>query len=224
MLAKTESVALIGADARLVRVEVHVPDTGLPTFRIVGLPAKSVREAEQRTRAALESTGLRWPPHRITANLAPGALPKEGTHFDLSIALGVLAGDKKIPTEPLTQWVIVGELGLDGSIRSVRGVLAAAIAVRRYGRRGLMCPASNASEAALVGGIEVVPVGSLKEAIDFVKGEGRPHPAVTGGPPAHASVTEDMGEVRGQTDAKEALEVAAAGGHNLLALGSVTPV
>lgn len=227
MLAKTESVALVGTEARLVEVEVHV-GTGVPAFRIVGLPAKSVTEAEQRTRAALVSSGHRWPPHRITANLAPGALPKVGTHFDLAVALGILAGDENpLPTklfgatplspEALSDWIFIGELGLDGSVRAVRGVLAAAIAARKLGRRGLICPYGNAPEASIVDGIEVVPVRSLNDCIAFARGELEP-PTVD--PVEDAATTcPDMREVRGQKDAKDALTVAAAGGHNILMIG-----
>lgn len=227
MLAKTESVALVGTEARLVEVEVHV-GTGVPAFRIVGLPAKSVTEAEQRTRAALVSSGHRWPPHRITANLAPGALPKVGTHFDLALALGILVGDENpvatklfgaTPLSPaaLEDWIFVGELGLNGDVRVVRGVLAAAIAARKLGKRGLICPYGNAPEASIVDGIGIVPVRTLNECIAFLRGEWEPSSvdpievAASNGP--------DIREVRGQTDAKRALAVAAAGGHNILMTG-----
>jgi magnesium chelatase family protein len=150
LLATTESFALVGTEARLVQVEVDV-DSGIPGFSIVGLPAKSVREAEQRTRSAINATpGERWPRERIVANLAPGALRKDGTHFDLAIALGVLAAKRRIPEESLAGWMCLGELALDGNVRRVPGTLAAAIACRANGRRGLICPAANAGEAALL--------------------------------------------------------------------------
>lgn len=216
MLAKTESVALVGTEARLVEVEVHV-GTGVPAFRIVGLPAKSVTEAEQRTRAALVSSEQRWPPHRITANLAPGALRKEGTHFDLALALGILAADDRLPIEPLDGWLMMGELGLDGSVRPVRGVLAAAIACRRFGRRGLICPRANASEAVVVDGIQVVAVENFGQAVSFLKGDWQPEEITPSDPVPISAI--DLREVRGQTDAKRALEIAAAGGHNVLMSG-----
>ena len=217
MLAKTESVALIGTEAHLVEVEVDV-GTGVPRFTIVGLPSSTVREADQRVRSAILSSSENWPQQRITANLAPGALRKEGTHFDLPLAFGVLAASGRIPTEPLEKWIVVGELALDGSVRPVRGTLAAAIACRESGRRGIICPASNAVEASLVEGIEVVPVRSLRECIDWAKGTWAPDPLEE--PPQTVEPhCADMSEVRGQRMAKEALEIAAAGGHNLLMCG-----
>ncbi|CAN5719439.1 YifB family Mg chelatase-like AAA ATPase [soil metagenome] len=217
MLAKTESVALIGTEGRLVEVEVDVA-AGLPRFSIVGLPARSVREAEQRTRSAISASDQRWPSHRIVANLAPGTLPKEGTHYDLPIGLGVLAADGRIPAGPLEGWICMGELALDGSLRAVPGALAAALECRAGGRRGLVCPAQNAPEAALVEGVEVVAASSLNECIGWLRGEWVP-PAVSARPPAAPTSTDDLSEVRGHPGAKRALEIAAAGGHNLLLTG-----
>ena len=217
MLAKTETVALIGTEAHLVQVEVDM-GAGVPRFSIVGLPTTTVREAEQRTRSALESSGLRWPRQRMVANLAPGGLRKDGTHFDVPLALGIATADKRISQEPLDGWIAIGELALDGAVRPVRGTLAAALACRAQGRRGLICPAANAAEAALVEDIEVVAVTDLRQCIDFFKGtwtppEVRPATGIPMEPP------EDVAQVRGQSAAKRALEIAAAGGHNLLMLG-----
>ena len=184
------------------------------------MPTKSVTEAEQRTRAAITSSKERWPPSRITANLAPGALRKEGTHFDLAIALGVLAADERIPAEAIDGWVCIGELALDGSIRPVRGALAAAIACCESQRKGLICPAGNAPEAAAIDGITVVPVATLRDTIDFFKGKWTP-PVVLATPNSSETSAEVcMSEVKGQADAKWALEIAAAGGHNLLLTGA----
>ena len=218
MLAKTESVAIIGMDARLVEIEVHAPRSGLPGFSVVGLPTPSVRESEHRCRSALVASECSWPPGRVVANIAPGALRKEGTHFDLPLALALLAADEVIPAECLHGPVVMGELALDGSLRPVRGVLAGAIAVREAGRGPLICPRGNSAEAAIVEGLEVIPVGTLKECLAYLKGEIHPCPAE----PADQATPEfdDLRDVRGHRQAKEALEIAAAGGHNLLLSGS----
>lgn len=218
MLAKTESVALIGTEGCAVGVEVHV-GTGLPAFRIVGLPAKSVTEAEQRVRSGLQASGQRWPPLRITANLAPGALRKEGAHFDLAIALGVVAADGHLPSDSIDGWIVIGEVALDGRIRPVRGALAAAFTCKELGRRGLVCPLANAPEAAIVEGVKVVGVSTVRECIDFIAGTWLP-PKIEAPPDiSNRCFTEDISEVRGHTLAKRALEIAAAGGHNLLLIG-----
>jgi magnesium chelatase family protein len=213
MLARTASVALIGTEGRLVDVEVDV-STGVPRFTTVGLPTKSVREAEQRVHSALLATGLSWPKQRIVANLAPGELRKEGTHFDLPIALGLLVADGRLEADRLRGWVVLGELALDGSVRPVRGVLAAAMACREAGSKGFICPGGNAPEAALVDGIEVIAVASLRECIDWMEGKGRPPPVIAEVPAPPPSF-EDLSEVKGHATARRALEIAAAGGHNL---------
>lgn len=219
-LATAESVALVGADARFVRVEVDVGE-GLPGFRIVGLPNASVREAEQRVRSALLACDEAISKHRTTANLAPGDLRKDGPHFDLALALGWAGADGKIDldAESLEGWICVGELALDGSLAHVRGVLAAAIAARQGNKRGLVCPLQNAPEAALVEGLEVVGVAGLRQALDFFRGRWKPGPIAEFEAIGSATPT-DMNAVRGHSYAKRALEVAAAGGHNLLMIGS----
>ena len=216
-LATTYSVALVGADAHLVHVEVDIGH-GVPGFRIVGLPNASVREAEQRIRAALVRSKLEWPNSRKTANLAPGALRKEGTHFDLALAVAVAAADDKLKADPLKEWVLVGELALDGRLRRVRGVLPAALECRRAGKRGIVCPVENSPEAALVGDIEVVGVDSLVDCVGFFRGTWTPSSI----PPLEqppSSEPPDMSSVRGHPFAKRAVEVAAAGAHNLLLVG-----
>lgn len=218
MLAKTLSVALIGADAHLVEVEVHATQ-GVPNFTVVGLPAKSVREAEQRTRSALLSSDQRWPPCRTVANLAPASLRKEGTHFDLAIAIGILAADKRLDPTAAEGWVFVGELALDGTVRPVRGTLSAAIVAKRAGAVGLVCPAPNAAEAALVDGLRVIAVETLRDCIQFLRGRWAPAEiAVASSKPSED--VPDMDEVRGQEAGREAAEIAAAGGHNLMMTGA----
>ena len=213
----TASVALIGTEAHVVDIEVHVTQ-GIPAFTLVGLPSTSVREAEQRTRSALVSSEERWPPVRMVANLAPGALRKEGPHFDLALAAGIVAADRRLDPGALSDWLVMGELGLDGTVRPVRGVLAAAITCREAGRRGLICPAANAGEAQLIDGIEVVGVKSLTECLQYLRGRWTP-PPLEAPKPLASSGTADMRAVRGQSEAKRALEIAAAGGHNVLLLG-----
>lgn len=217
MLAKTASVALVGTEARLVDIEIH-KGGGLPAFPIVGMPHRSVKEAEQRVKSALHNSQEKWPSVRVTANLAPGTLRKEGTHFDLALALGVMGADQRLPAERLQGWVVLGELGLDGSVRSVRGCLSAALACRAGGMRGIVCPLGNAAEAALVADIEIVPVRTLGEAGDFFRHGTVPHP-VPPPLPATGPPLEDISEVRGHDSAKTALEIAAAGGHNLMLCG-----
>lgn len=220
MVARVETVAFVGTEARPIEVEVDI-GMGLPGLRIVGLPAASVREAEQRTRAALESSGEKWPQERMTANLAPGALRKEGTHFDLAIALGIMAAKKRFEPASLEGWICLGELALNGTVRSVPGILAAAITCRQQGRRGLICPRQNSREALLVDGIEVVPVQNIEECRDFLRDGRAPDPLVEPSSDADpVAIDNDLRDVRGHDGAKRALEIAAAGGHNVLMYGA----
>ena len=217
MLARTGSVALVGAEARLIEVEIYKAAQGLPTFTIVGMAATSVREADRRVRSAVESCAT-WPQARMTCNLAPAGLRKEGTHLDLAMALGVLSVVKELVADGLDEWVCIGELALGGEVRPVRGTLAAALECRLKGRKGLICPTANAAEAALVDGIQVVPVDRLKDCIGYFHGTWEPHPVTAQACPSKVS-SADMDQVRGQHEAKFALEVAAAGGHNVLLAG-----
>jgi magnesium chelatase family protein len=217
VLARTVTHALVGLDARRVEVEANV-ESGLPGFTIVGLADRACQEAKHRVRSSVSAAELQWPRHRITVNLAPAGLRKEGSGFDLPIALAVLAASRQIPPSGLHGHAAVGELALDGRVRPVGGVLAAAEGARKGGLERLLCAADSAAEAALAG-IAPVPLRHLAEAAAYLRGEGEPPPyeAPNGGPPpvAHA----DLEDVRGQERGRRALEIAAAGRHNLLLAG-----
>lgn len=222
MTAKVSSIALVGLDARPVEVEVDVA-TGLPEFQIVGLPTQAVRESRQRVRAAIQNSKEVWPQQKITINLAPGDLKKEGPFLDLAIAVGILLGTKQVLRNRVDGYLFLGELALDGRLRPVRGVFAAALAARSRRARGVVIPKENANEAALVPDIEIVGAEHLEEVCAFVGGELTPaQPEVN----AKALLAQDgiqtdtdLCQVRGQALARRALEIAAAGGHNLLLIG-----
>lgn len=221
MLARVKSGALMGVDAVVVEVEVDM-SLGLPYFNVVGLPEGAVRESKVRVMSALKNGGYTLPAKRVTVNLAPADLKKEGATFELPIALGVLAAAGLIEVEPLAGYLFGGELALDGALKPIRGVLPLALAARDGGFRGVMVPAANAPEAALVDRIEVLPVETITQAVLHFTGDERiaPYDRSRPGvirPPDLATV--DMAEVRGQEDVKDALEMAAAGGHNVLLCG-----
>src|SRR5258708_5003957 len=169
-MAKAESVGVVGMDGHPVDVEVAISQ-GLPVFTIVGLPDPSIQEARERVRAAIQSSSETWPLKRVTVNLSPAHLRKAGSSFDLAMALGVLAAEGRIPLERLRHMCVLGELSLDGGVRPIRGVLPAAIAAVGMGARAVMVPIANASEAALVGSVDVLPVRHLGEAVRFLRGE-----------------------------------------------------
>lgn len=221
MLASLRSAAVFGVDAYTVHVEVDV-SFGFPSFSMVGLPDATVRESRDRVRAAIRNSGLEFPPHRITVNLAPADVRKAGSSFDLPIALGLLAGCGRVTRRSVDDTVILGELSLDGSINTIRGVLPIAVATRQAGIRRLLLPPPNALEASIVESLEVCTARSLNEAVGVLNAPDaapifvRPLLVSPAEPPAGDG---DLADIRGQLLPRRALEIAAAGGHNLLLIG-----
>ncbi len=217
MLAAIQSAAVLGVDAFEVTVEVDAA-AGLPGWTMVGLPSGSVKEARERVGAALVNAGLQLPPRRWTVNLSPADVRKDGTAFDLPVAIGALVASGQLTPECVAGLLCVGELGLDGSIRPVRGALPLARAARDAGVRALVLPAANAAEAALLRDVRLVPCSSLAELVAHLRAGTLPDPPAHTEPPVSASEA-CFSEVVGQPIAKRALEIAAAGGHNLLLVG-----
>ena len=208
-VARVATIAFQGIEAVSVDVQAHISGGGAPTFTVVGLPDKAVAESRERVRAALYALGLAMPLERVTINLAPADLAKEGSHFDLPIALALLAAMDAIPADALQQWVAMGELALDGAILPVTGALPAAVHAMTQDR-GLICPAGNGPEAAWAGSLEVLAPETLPALINHMKGVATLTPPKASPPLSNQSIP-DLKDVRGQESAKRALEAAAAG-------------
>lgn len=220
MLAKILSSAVIGIDAYIVEVEVDIAQ-GLPAFATVGLPEGAVRESKERVKAAVKNSGYHFPSDRITVNLAPADVKKEGSAFDLPMALGILAATGLVDRDGYSGYLFLGELALDGLLRPVKGVLPMAIAAKELALKGIFLPSENAAEAAVVEGIRIYPVNALSQVVETLKGVSQiaPFKVDTASLFRIPQSQMDFKDVRGQENAKRAVEISAAGGHNLIMIG-----